>query len=39
VDFESLNCPWERAEAYKPEIYKSSLLAKNAEQVTEHRVH
>jgi len=31
VTFEDLKCPWERAEALQPEIYKSSILSPRKE--------
>ena len=37
VEFSDLECPWERAEALKPDIYKSSLLS-HKEKVIEEKV-
>lgn len=34
ITLEDLSCPWERIEALKPEIYKSSLLTGNTQRVT-----
>ncbi len=30
ISFDDLQCPYERADAFKPEIYKSSLLSKKS---------
>lgn len=37
ISFEDLQCPWERAEALNPDIYKSSLLSRNPQKVIEKK--
>ncbi len=35
ISLDALTCPWERAEALKPELYKSSLLPRKRAKVLE----
>ncbi len=38
VSFEDLKCPWERADALEPYIYKSSLMSQNKQQGISSRI-
>ncbi len=37
ISFDQLQCPWERAEALEPHIYKSSLLSQERRKVIEEK--